>query len=263
MKIGVLGCGNMGGAIVRGIAKKHPTIEILLSDPSHKALDALSHVGTPCAAQEWFSSPEKTPDVVLLAVKPQYLREACAVFASVQSSVLWVSIAAGITIASLEEVLPTSSKICRVMPNTPSLIGKGMSGCTMNARCTEKDRTNAEVILESMGKYLFVPESMLNAVTGLSGSGPAYVYMVIEALADGGVAAGLSYSDALSCAIQTVRGAAAMVDETGEVPAVLRSHVMSAGGATAAAVKSLEEDGLRAALIRAVNASAQQAARLG
>jgi pyrroline-5-carboxylate reductase len=149
------------------------------------------------------------------------------------------------------------------MPNTPALIGEGMSAYALDGNCGAGEKSLAEKILACTGKYIFVSESVMGAVTGLSGSGPAYVYTVIEALTEGGVAMGLSYGEALKCAAATVRGAASMVEKTGEHPAVLKSHVLSAGGATAAAVKTLEEGGLRAALIHAVQASCERSKELG
>ncbi|MGM0442820.1 MAG: pyrroline-5-carboxylate reductase [Fibrobacterota bacterium] len=261
-RVAFLGCGNMGQAIIRGIAGRDEKTEIMVSDPSDTARRAVADVAHSVPASEWFTTRNR-PDIVVLAVKPQYLRDACTVFSGTDAETLWVSIAAGVTLESLRDMLPAGARICRVMPNTPSLIGEGMSGFTLSEECGEQERRFAEFILSAMGKYMEVPESMMPAVTGLSGSGPAYVYMVIEALAEGGVAAGLSYPDALKAAVQTVRGASALVEETGEVPAVLKSRVMSAGGATAAAVESLERDGLRAALMGAVKASANRSVELG
>jgi len=175
---------------------------------------------------------------------------------------LWVSIAAGLTITTLQNWLPADSKVCRVMPNTPALIGESMSAYTLSDQCEESDKTKVEQLLGAIGKFTSVPEYQMNAVVGVSGSGPAYIYTVIEAMIEGGVVAGLPYATAKECAVQTVLGAAKMVQETGEAPAVLKSQVMSPGGTTAAAVKALEEGGLRAALMNGVMAAADRSAEL-
>lgn len=262
MKIAVLGCGNMGAAIIGGIKKTFGSKwDIVAFDPFVEAVEKLGEWVTFQKPEEWFDA--EAPDLVLLAVKPQIMAKALSVFTKISDSTVWVSIAAGITIEKLEECLPTDSKVSRVMPNTPAMIGSAMSGYAMNNLCGDNERKKITALLETIGEYIEVPEFQMDAVTGLSGSGPAYVYMVIEALADGGVAAGLPYPAALKSAIQTVKGAAEMVEKTGEAPSVLRSRVMSPGGTTAAAVAELENSGLRAALINGVMASAKRSKELG
>lgn len=262
MKIAVLGCGNMGSAIIGGI-KKHfgDTWQVVAYDPFRQAVDALGDLVQYEEPSEWFKTT--TPDIVLLAVKPQIIKKALEVFSKSTDTTVWISIAAGVSLSSLEAALPRDAKVCKVMPNTPAMIGSAMSGFTLNTLCKNKDREKVTALLETIGKYIEVPEYQMDAVTGLSGSGPAYVYMIIEALADGGVAAGLPYAEALKSAVQTVKGAAEMVEKSGESPAVLRSRVMSPGGTTAAAVKALENGGLRSALINGVVASAERAKELG
>ncbi|MGM0462105.1 MAG: pyrroline-5-carboxylate reductase [Fibrobacterota bacterium] len=262
MKIAVLGCGNMGRALISGIKDSYPEAEIRVSDPSPDALQKVASITTEEQPEDWFTA-QSAPDAVLLAVKPQYINDACRVFTRTSPGTLWISVAAGVSILHLQGILPQGAKVCRVMPNTPALIGEGMSAYALDANCGVEEKSLAEKILACTGSYIFVSESVMGAVTGLSGSGPAYVYTVIEALAEGGVAMGLSYGEALKCAAATVRGAASMVEKTGEHPAVLKSHVLSAGGATAAAVKTLEERGLRAALIHAVQASCERSKELG
>jgi len=149
------------------------------------------------------------------------------------------------------------------MPNTPALIGEAMSAFSLSAMCDLSDEKNVTQLLAAVGKFIRVPEYQMDAVVGVSGSGPAYIYTVIEAMAEGGVVAGLPYAQAMECAVQTVIGAAKMVQQTKESPAVLRSQVMSPGGTTAAAVKALEEGGLRAALMNAVTTAAKRSAELG
>ena len=154
-------------------------------------------------------------------------------------------------------------RVIRVMPNTPALVNKGASALAAGSCATEEDLLTAEKILAAVGTVTRVAEPLLDAVTGLSGSGPAYIYTVIEALADGGVREGLSREQALMLAAQTVAGSAEMVLQTGLHPAVLRDHVTSPGGTTIAALAVLEAKGLRSALIEAVHASAERAREMG
>lgn len=261
MRVAVLGCGNMGGAIIRSLSHKYgKACDIWIWDtmPSMREMFTGVRVAPP---ETWFLSD--APDLVILAVKPQTLEMALEPFHTTKKNTLWLSIAAGVTMAQLEEMLPDDSRVCRVMPNTPALISAGMSAFSLSARCDEADRRKVHGLLSVIGIYEEIPESQMNAVTGLSGSGPAYVYTVIEALAEGAVAEGLPYQTALKAAAQTVLGAARMVLETGEAPAVLRSQVMSPGGTTAAGNKALEQGGVRAALMNAVSASVRRAAELG
>lgn len=259
MKLAVLGCGNMGGAIITGI-QSQTDWEIVGFDSHRPLVEKFSGVKyeTPST---WFDSSE--PDIVLLAVKPQIMGEALSVFTRPGKNTLWVSIAAGISQTKLQAMLPEGSKVCRVMPNTPALIGEAMSGYSLSTECNSSDEAKVTQLLGAIGKFIRVPEYQMDAVVGVSGSGPAYVYMIIEALAEGGVVAGLPYAQAMECAIQTVIGSAKMVQETKEAPATLRSQVMSPGGTTAAAVKALEEGGLRAALMNAVTTAAKRSAELG
>ena len=258
MRVAVLGCGNMGSAIIKGIQKKYDW-EIVAYDPYKPHVDALDNV-TYMEPQDWFTT---SIDVVLLSVKPQIMGEALKVFTTTEDTTLWVSIAAGVTLAQLTNLLPHNSKICRVMPNTPALIGEGMAGYTLSSLCNSDDEKKVTALLSSIGKYIRVPEYQMDAVVGVSGSGPAYIYTIIEALTEGGVVAGLPYKDAQTAAIQTIIGAAKMVEASGESPAVLKSHVMSPGGTTAAAIKALEEGGLRAAVMNAVVSAAERSKELG
>jgi pyrroline-5-carboxylate reductase len=154
-------------------------------------------------------------------------------------------------------------RVIRAMPNTPALVGMGAAAYCLGSTATRDDAATAARLLGAVGLAVEVPERLMDAVTGLSGSGPAYVYLVIEALADGGVRSGLPRADALKLAAQTVLGAASMVMETGEHPAVLKDMVTSPGGTTIAGLAELERHGLRAALIDAVTAATRRAAELG
>lgn len=205
-------------------------------------------------------------DIVILATKPHdvpaVLRE-IANSGSSTDTLLVISVAAGLTIATLELEVGDGARVIRCMPNTPALVGKGAAAFTLGTHATTKDAEAARTLLGSVGIAVEIPERLMNAVTGLSGSGPAYVYVLIEALADGGVQNGLPREHARELAIQTVLGAAAMVQSTGEHPAVLKDMVTSPGGTTIAGLEALEAGGFRSACIAAVNAATARADEMG
>lgn len=255
-KIGFIGCGNMGRAILGGLLKAGivKADEVIISCHTKKScseVEAEYHVKAVLDNQE----VAENADVVLLAVKPNKFEEVIPdVKAGLErnaagENTIVISIAAGKDIAYLEKNLGMNQKIIRVMPNTPALVGEGMSALTVNAKVTEEDLTYALTIFESFGKAEVVPESMMDAVIGVSGSSPAYVYMFIEALADGAVAAGMPRKQAYTFAAQSVLGAAKMVLETGQHPGALKDAVCSPGGTTMAGVLELEKQGLRNAVI--------------
>ncbi|MCE9528614.1 MAG: pyrroline-5-carboxylate reductase [Planctomycetales bacterium] len=201
--------------------------------------------------------------VIILAVKPQSMPAVMAELAGkIAKGTLVVSIAAGVTLAKLTAGLKTD-RVIRVMPNTPALVGKGASAYALGSGATPEDSKQVASLLEAVGIARQVDEKLLDAVTGLSGSGPAFVYTIIEALSDGGVRVGLPRELALALAAQTVLGSAQMVLSTSEHPAVLKDRVASPGGTTIAGMKSLEEHGLRAALIAAVEAATKRSQELG
>ena len=204
-------------------------------------------------------------EVILLCTKPHDVRDALAAATEARSggSMLVISIAAGITLAALESAVSLESRVIRAMPNTPALVGKGAAGYCRGTRATAADAETARHLLESVGIAVEVPERLMDAVTGVSGSGPAYVYLIIEAMADAAVKNGLPRADAIRLAAQTVLGAATMVMETGEHPAVLKDMVTSPGGTTIAGLAALENHGLRAAMFAAVDAATGRARELG
>jgi pyrroline-5-carboxylate reductase len=204
-------------------------------------------------------------DVLLLCTKPQDVATALAEAAKTAAGGerLVISIAAGVTLATLESHTPENFRIIRAMPNTPALVGHGAAGFCLGSRALPADAAATQSLLSAVGLAIEVPERLMDAVTGLSGSGPAYIYVVIDALADGGVRAGLPRADAILLAAQTVLGAAAMVLETGEHPAALKDMVTSPGGTTIAGLAVLEKQGLRSALIEAVGAAVDRAGELG
>jgi len=200
---------------------------------------------------------------VLIAVKPGQVPEVCADIKAGNPNALVVSIAAGITIATLEASLATTNRVIRVMPNTPCLVGELAAAYAPNDACTPADAAIVGSLLGALGTAFKVKEADLDAVTGLSGSGPAYVFQFIEALSDGGVRAGLPRTVATQLAAKTVRGAATMVLETGKHPGELKDQVTSPGGTTIAGVHALEQGGMRSAVMNAVVAATERAKELG
>jgi len=203
-------------------------------------------------------------EALLLCTKPQQAEAALAELReSGARDALLVSVAAGLTLEWLEARVPAGFRVIRCMPNTPALVGKGAAAFARGGAAGDDDAGFAARLLGSVGLAVELPEKLLDAVTGLSGSGPAFIYVAIEALADGGVRCGLPRAEALRLAAQTVLGAAAMVLETGEHPGALKDMVTSPGGTTIAGISALEKAGFRAALIEAVSAATRRSAELG
>ncbi|CAN5171876.1 pyrroline-5-carboxylate reductase [soil metagenome] len=265
MKLGVIGCGKMGASLVRGIVAKGvcDPRELSLADAYAPAAETLAEELEGAVVCEGVLDCAEGSDVVLVCVKPGDVRAVLESLAEAESDPLVVSIAAGVTLASLGAWAGASRRIARVMPNTPALVGKGASAYVLGGKAAAEDARTVEALLGAVGTVVAVKEGLMDAVTGLSGSGPAYVYTMIEALADGGVQAGLPREIALALAAQTVAGGAAMVQATGLHPAVLRDQVTSPGGTTIAGVAALEAHGFRSALIGAVAAAAARSKELG
>lgn len=205
-------------------------------------------------------------DVVLLCTKPRTaagVLQALADSGALDHDPLLISICAGVDVASLEEACGGKARIVRAMPNTPCRIGEGMSVVSGGSRATDDDLEVSLLIFRTLGRALVLDEEHLNTVTGLSGSGPAFVYVIIEALAEGGVMMGLPRQVATELAAQTVQGAARMVLETGRHPAALKDEVTTPAGCTISALLSLEDGRLRSVLARGVQEAARSAARLG
>ena len=200
-------------------------------------------------------------EILLLAVKPQVFDLVTTnLTPNTQNTV--ISILAGVTIAKLEQAF-SNQPVIRVMPNTPATVGAGMTAIALGTKATDKHLEQAKTIFQAVGDVVEVPESSIDAVTGLSGSGPAFVALAIEALADGGVASGLPRAIALQLATQTVLGTATLVKETGKHPGVLKDLVTSPGGTTIAGVAKLESLGFRSALIEAVKTATARSKELG
>ena len=202
-------------------------------------------------------------DVVLLAVKPQSLDGVVDELAPVLAGRLVISIAAGVPLKRIADRLSGNTRLIRAMPNAPAMVRQGMSVLAIGPGASEEDRQLGQALFEAVGRVSVVEERLMQAVTGLSGSGPAYGYMIIEAMADGGVKMGLPRQVAQLLAAQTLEGAARMVLETGEHPARLKDSVASPGGTTIAGLQELEQGGLRATLIAAVEAATRRSEELG
>lgn len=261
MKIGVIGVGNMGEALVRGAcgAGGH-TLFLYDLRADHLRAVASRYDAHPCATATEVVAAAK---IVLLAVKPQQMGAAMASMAAAgRPETLWVSVAAGITLAALSTSL-ASDRVVRVMPNTPALIGEGMVCFTCAPDLPAAERDRVALLLAPLGRVEEVAEAQMDAVTGLSGSGPAYALLIIEALAEAGIAEGLSAPLALELAAQTLRGTATLALESDDHPALLRQRVTSPGGTTARGLAALEGGGVRAALAAAVRAATARSRELG
>lgn len=252
----------MATAIIQGMlrGKVCTAEEIIAACPEVDILQSLHNATSVRVATSNDEAASAAP-VVMLCVKPQEAAVAIQQAGSALEGKLLISIAAGLSVATLEKMAP-KCRIIRAMPNTPAMIGRAATAYTGSANSTQADKDCAEAIFKSVGVVSYVQEKLLDAVTGLSGSGPAYVFLVIEALTDGGVSCGLPTSLARQLAIQTVLGAAELAKETGEHPAILREMVTSPGGTTAAALGELEQHGVRAAFIQAVRAADRRSKEL-
>lgn len=265
MNLALIGCGKMGSALLGGVAHSlGEDARFVLSDVHAPSAEALKAALGPRASVVATAKDAITKaDVVILAVKPGDMKGLCESLSQVAGSRLYLSIAAGLTIADLESWLGASQRVIRSMPNTPALVGAGAAAFSRGTKATDNDATTARAILGSVGIVDEVPEKLLDAVTGLSGSGPAYGYTIIEALADGGVLMGLPRATAIRLAAQTLAGAAKMVLETGKHTGTLRDEVTSPGGTTIAGLEQLEANGLRFALMQAVRTATERAQELG
>jgi pyrroline-5-carboxylate reductase len=264
VNLGFLGAGKMATALARGwlAAGLTDVSHCRASDPVPAARDAFA-TATGCSAPADNRTVVAASDVLILAVKPQSMAGLLEeVLPAVEQRHLIVSIAAGITLKQLEQGLGRHRMI-RVMPNTPCLVNASAAGYAAGSNATEEDIVLVDRLLNAVGKAFRLPEALLDAVTGLSGSGPAFVYLMIEALADGGVRVGLPRDAATALAAQTVLGSAKMVLETGLHPGALKDMVASPAGTTIAGLHVLERAGVRGALMDAVEAATKRATELG
>lgn len=255
----------MASALAKGILKAGllPADKIRASDP-HAASRASFAKDTGVVPTLENLEVLDACEILVLAVKPDQVPGVLKEIACrLSERHLLISIAAGVTIAKLEAPLGTGARVVRVMPNTPALVGESATGYALGTCANAQDNNVVQRLFSSVGIAFQVKESLLDAVTGLSGSGPAYAYLIVEALSDGGVAAGLPRETATRLAAQTLLGAAKMVLETGLHPGVLKDMVTSPGGTTIEGIHELEKGGLRATLMSAVRAAADKSKRLG
>ncbi|MBM4127027.1 MAG: pyrroline-5-carboxylate reductase [Nitrospira sp.] len=263
-KVAFVGGGQMAEALIGGMlaAKLCQPDHIHVSDPMADRLDFLKRKygvqtsGSNSAVVAW-------GDIVVLAVKPQMLDQVLKEIGPELAKVLVVSIVAGVPIGRIIDACGPRARVVRAMPNTPAMVQQGMTALAIGDGVQEQEVASVRGIFESVGKVVPVEERLMDAVTGLSGSGPAYVFLAIEALADGGVKMGVPRAIAELLAAQTVLGAAQMVLETGQHPARLKDQVASPGGTTIAGLHRLEQGGLRATLINAVEAATKRSQELG
>jgi pyrroline-5-carboxylate reductase len=261
---GFIGSGKMATALIKGMLRAGiaPVESICASDPLPAARRLLESETGVTLFDSNIPVVERS-DILVLAVKPQSMRSVLEELRPVVTGEhLVISVAAGIAIASINQGFGPAVRVIRVMPNTPALIGEGASAYALGPRVRAEDEAVVKAFLGSVGQTVCVAETLLDAVTGLSGSGPAFVYLVIEALSDGGVRVGLPREVATLLAAQTVLGAAKMVRDTGNHPGVLKDQVASPGGTTIAGLHALERAGLRGALIDAVEAATRRSAEL-
>ena len=253
---GFIGAGKMASALIRGMIRDgHPAGCIAASD-SHAATRAALVGETGIRSFETNAEVVARSEVIVLAVKPQVMAEVMAELRPLLTpDHLVVSIAAGVSLATLAKGLGEDRRIVRVMPNTPAVVGEGASAYALGPRTIDGDEQTVRDCLEAVGKAFPVPESLLDAVTGLSGSGPAFVCLMIEALSDGGVRMGLPRDLATNLAARTLLGTAKLVLETGTHPGALKDQVTSPAGTTIAGLHALERGGLRGILIDAVEAA--------
>ncbi|MBX3125378.1 MAG: pyrroline-5-carboxylate reductase [Polyangiaceae bacterium] len=264
-RIGMLGAGNMAGALIRGLLASQ-TISadrIRASDVRGERLTELTREhGIAAAASNVELCQWAT--LLVLAVKPQVIdRVLDEVGFQLGPETLVVSIAAGVPIHAIEARLPKGARVVRAMPNTAAIVLAGATGVAPGAHATQEDVATARALFDAVGRTVVLDESLIDAVTGLSGSGPAYIMLIIEALADGGVKVGLHRDTALLLAAQTVYGSAKLQLETGEHPGRLKDMVTSPGGTAIAGLHTLESGGLRRTLIDAVDSATRRALELG
>jgi pyrroline-5-carboxylate reductase len=262
MAIAILGAGKIGEALLAGLLRSGvPATELCFSEQYAARATALEQQYGVTAASSLDAAAGA--DVVVLAVKPPDVAGlATEIGPALHAGALVVSVAAGITTALLESNLPAGTRVVRVMPNTPMLVGEGMSAISAGTHADDADLARAEALLAAVGKVVRLPEQQLDAVTALSGSGPAYVFLLAEALIDAGVLLGLPRAIASELAIQTLLGSSVMLRDSGDSPAQLREAVTSPGGTTAAALRKLEDHRLRGAVSDALEAARDRSIEL-
>lgn len=261
MKLAFIGTGNMGSAIMGGVIGKGviPAEEIIGAEPREEGRDKVREkYGIQVTADN--REAARQADTIILSVKPQFYEDVIAQIKEVvREDQIIISIAPGKTLAWIEEQFGKPVKLVRTMPNTPALVGEGMTAASPNAQMTEEETAYVKGLLESFGRVEIIPERLMDTVVAVSGSSPAYVFILIEAMADAAVSGGMPRSQAYQFAAQAVLGSAKMVLETGRHPGDLKDMVCSPGGTTIEAVRILEERGFRSAVIEAMKTCEEMA----
>ncbi len=263
-KIAIIGGGKMGSIIAQGLfeQKIFSKRDITVTDIDSARLDFIRSTTGLKVSHDNINSA-KNADIIVIAVKPQNMAEALNEFGSaIDASKVVISIAAGITTAFIEASLPKGARVLRVMPNTPAIVGEGAAAVAKGSCATTGDIKLTRAILDAVGISVEVDEKLMDAVTGLSGSGPAYFFLIIEALTDAGVKMGLPHELAAKLSAQTMLGAARLCLQSDKQPAQLREMVTSPGGTTAAGLKVLEEGKIRATFISAIEAATKRSKEL-
>jgi pyrroline-5-carboxylate reductase len=262
MTIALLGAGVMGSTLLAALVRSgHDPADLVVADKSPERAEqvAAQHGARAAGAVEAAAGA----DVVVLAVKPQDMAGLIEqIHDAVRPGALVVSIAAAITTDFLERRLPAGTSVVRVMPNTPALVDEGMSGMSPGSHCTPEQLEQARALMGSVGRVIVLDEMHQDAVTAISGSGPAYIFYVVEAMIEAGVLLGLPRDTATELVVQTLYGAATMIRETGEHPTVLREQVSSPGGTSVSALRALEDHKVRAAFLTAMEAAATRSRQL-
>ncbi|MGC4115344.1 MAG: pyrroline-5-carboxylate reductase [Myxococcales bacterium] len=261
----IIGSGNMGEAMIRGLLRTGATqaSDIVATDPRSDQLEQVQKAFGVEVTKDNLAAV-KGADIIFLSIKPQTMNKVLGQIGSaIDGTKLVISIAAGVPIAAIERKLRHGARIVRAMPNTPALVGAGATAIALGEHATSEDEAIAKSLFDAVGMTVVVDEDMLDAVTGLSGSGPAYVFLILEALADAGVKVGMPRYTAQKLAAQTLYGSAKLAIETGVHPGQLKDQVTSPGGTAIAALHTLEQGGLRTTLINAVESATKRSRELG
>jgi pyrroline-5-carboxylate reductase len=263
--VGFIGTGNMAEALIKGLLRAEVLRPDAIwgSEPRQSRLDLIKQ-RYGISMSRYNIDVVRRCAVIVLSVKPQILSSVCEEIAPhLKPRSLCISVAAGVPVEAIESRLPPGTRVVRVMPNTPALVAAGATAIAAGQNATDDDLKITESIFRSVGMTVVLDEEQLDAVTGLSGSGPAYIFLIIEALSDAGVKMGLSRYNALALAAQTVLGSAKLLIETGEHPGQLKDMVTSPGGTAIVGLHTLEQGGLRTTLINAVEAATLRSRELG
>ncbi|MEJ7770337.1 MAG: pyrroline-5-carboxylate reductase [Geodermatophilaceae bacterium] len=262
MRLAILGGGKIGEALLSGLLRGPMAVDqIVISEHSPDRAEYLAQKYLVRALS--VEAAVRASDVLLIAVKPQDIGTLLAEIAPHATNQVVISVAAGITTKRIEADLAPGTPVVRTMPNTPALVDQAMTAISPGAHASEEHLAAAETVLGSVGRVIRVPESQLDAVTALSGSGPAYFFFLVEAMIDAGILLGLPRAVAAELIVQTALGSATMLRDSGEHPVQLREAVTSPGGTTIMAIRELERHGVRAALLAAIEAARDRSVELG